>query len=66
MYATDTDTKQKLLAFIQTVISVTINLASQHGKTLTREEAFDIVESIVTSNYPKCAVKYLTDQEWVL
>lgn len=56
----------KLLGFMQTMVAVTVKLGKEHGQDLSKEDAFLIVKDIVSSNYPKCAIKYLTGQEWLL
>lgn len=56
----------KLLKFADDLISVTMQLGKQYEKELTREQAFDIAQNIVANNYPKCAVKYITGQDWMI
>lgn len=58
--------ERELLRFANEMVSLTIRLGKQHGQELTKQDAFDIAQNIVASNYPKCAVKYITGQAWML
>lgn len=52
--------------FIAEVIKLTQKIGKEHGQNLSDEDAFAIIQDIVSSNYPKCAVKYITGQDWML
>lgn len=52
--------------FTTKMIQLTQKIGKEHGQQLSEEDAFLIVQDIVSSNYPKCAVKYITGQDWML
>lgn len=52
------------IAFVNEMIALTKDLSVQHGQHLSDHSAWVSLNEIVRCNYPKCFVKYITDQNW--